>query len=308
MQALRTSKLCQSVQRCADRPALPQDQLPCPSCPTLRCPRVILLPYLCCPRINPLAWTVRAFGINELTSPQWAVPAYPGATETLGVYTLEAFGFFTSRAYIWGGWVGWHDGGCDPTHLLAMSAQHAGGSLPAPAAWMPLIVSPSPPLLPPRCCGHAVGHPPCPLPPRRAGPALHQPTKAAALGVRGAAEGGGGAGGAGPPGWPRRRRGATHRDDAPQHCTRWARRRGFFQLQLQPFRQVTWPRLLWPAAVPTAQHTAHPQGSSALPSHCRLGDPRLLSTAFCGRRRGRPRGQACGSCAAIPRRHSPRRW
>ncbi|KDD76344.1 ABC-2 type transporter, partial [Helicosporidium sp. ATCC 50920] len=52
--------------------------------------------------INPLAWAIRALAINELGSPQWAVPVSPSSSETIGEVALDAFGLGSNRAYIWG--------------------------------------------------------------------------------------------------------------------------------------------------------------------------------------------------------------
>ena len=47
--------------------------------------------------ISPFAYGLRAVVINEMTSPSWdAIQA--GTTETVGVYSLKSFGFFTERS------------------------------------------------------------------------------------------------------------------------------------------------------------------------------------------------------------------
>ena len=47
--------------------------------------------------ISPFAYGLRAVVINEMTSPGWnAIQA--GTTETVGVYSLKSFGFFTERS------------------------------------------------------------------------------------------------------------------------------------------------------------------------------------------------------------------
>ncbi|DBB03271.1 TPA: hypothetical protein ACH3X3_010666 [Trebouxia sp. C0006] len=50
--------------------------------------------------ISPFAYGLRGVVINEMTSPGWdAIQA--GTTETVGVYSLKEFGFFTERYWIW---------------------------------------------------------------------------------------------------------------------------------------------------------------------------------------------------------------
>lgn len=46
--------------------------------------------------ISPFAYGLRAVVINELTSPGWDA-IQPGSTDTVGVYSLKSFGFFTER-------------------------------------------------------------------------------------------------------------------------------------------------------------------------------------------------------------------
>lgn len=46
--------------------------------------------------ISPFAYGLRGVVINELTSPGWAA-IQAGTTETVGVYSLKEFGFFTER-------------------------------------------------------------------------------------------------------------------------------------------------------------------------------------------------------------------
>lgn len=47
--------------------------------------------------ISPFAYALRAVVINEMTSPGWdAIQA--GSSETVGVYSLKSFGFFTERS------------------------------------------------------------------------------------------------------------------------------------------------------------------------------------------------------------------
>lgn len=47
--------------------------------------------------ISPFAYGLRAVVINELTSPGWD-GAQAGSTDTVGVYSLKSFGFFTERS------------------------------------------------------------------------------------------------------------------------------------------------------------------------------------------------------------------
>lgn len=46
--------------------------------------------------LSPFAYGLRAVVINELTSPGWDA-IQSGTTETVGVYSLKEFGFFTER-------------------------------------------------------------------------------------------------------------------------------------------------------------------------------------------------------------------
>ena len=46
--------------------------------------------------ISPFAYGLRAVVINELTSPDWD-GIQTGSTETVGVYALKQFSFFTER-------------------------------------------------------------------------------------------------------------------------------------------------------------------------------------------------------------------
>lgn len=57
--------------------------------------------------VSPFAWALRAFAINELTSPKWTDLPYPDNPDgspsnmSLGEGALLSFGFFTERYWIW---------------------------------------------------------------------------------------------------------------------------------------------------------------------------------------------------------------
>ncbi|KAK9829450.1 hypothetical protein WJX72_005937 [[Myrmecia] bisecta] len=53
--------------------------------------------------ISPFAYALRALVINEMTSPDWSAPVSPGASISVGVASLESFGFYTDRKWIWVG-------------------------------------------------------------------------------------------------------------------------------------------------------------------------------------------------------------
>lgn len=53
--------------------------------------------------ISPFAYALRSLVINEMTSPQWSQPVAPGSPLSIGVASLESFGFYTDPYWIWVG-------------------------------------------------------------------------------------------------------------------------------------------------------------------------------------------------------------
>lgn len=74
--------------------------------------------------INPMAWSLRAFAVNELTSPRWQEQSVSvdGQEVSVGLYTLDSFCFRTSTFYIWFAvvYLWMFEGACTAAGMLAL--------------------------------------------------------------------------------------------------------------------------------------------------------------------------------------------